>query len=231
MADKVLLDTNEHIDYFINKFKVKKNKFIRVLVGSDGDIIKENLKNEHLDRDYFLIHFHGTFIPLQGVEYIIKAAKLLERENIKFNIIGKGQTYKKIIKLKDDLNLNNINFIDSVPYERLGEYIAKADICLGIFGNTKKAIRVIPNKIYEYMVVGRPFVTAKTRGVEEILIDGENVLFCNIADEKDLADKILKLKNDKELRDKIAKNANKLFNEKLTPKILVKKLITELNIK
>ena len=35
LADKILLDTNEHIKYFVKTFKIKRNKFIKVLVGTD----------------------------------------------------------------------------------------------------------------------------------------------------------------------------------------------------
>ena len=38
LADKILLDTNEHIKYFVKTFKVKKNKFIKVLIGADDSI-------------------------------------------------------------------------------------------------------------------------------------------------------------------------------------------------
>ncbi len=44
-------------------------------------------------------------------------------------------------------------------------------------------------------------------------------------DHLDLADKILELKNNQQLREKIAKGGYKLYQEKLRPVILVNKLI------
>ena len=38
LADKILLDTNEHIKYFVKTFKIKENKFIKVLIGADDSI-------------------------------------------------------------------------------------------------------------------------------------------------------------------------------------------------
>lgn len=38
LADKILLDTNEHIKYFVKTFKIKKDKFIKVLIGADDSI-------------------------------------------------------------------------------------------------------------------------------------------------------------------------------------------------
>src|SRR3989339_1747466 len=117
LADKILLDTNEHIDYFVKTFGVKKDKFIRVFVGSDDTVMYPRKKAEN---PVFTIHFHGHYIPLQGTEYIIRAAKILENENILFRMTGsRGQEYKKALNLASDLKLNNIKFLDSVSYSGL----------------------------------------------------------------------------------------------------------------
>jgi len=217
LADKILLDTNEHIKYFIKEFGIKKDKFIRVLVGTgDSNFYPQE---EGKKRKEFIVHFHGSYIPLQGVEYILRAANLLERENIKFNIIG-----SKIKKQYQNKEFSNAVFVDDVPYKELPNYMARADICLGIFGNTPKTQRVIPNKVYEAIAMKKPVITANTPAARELFTDRENILFCKTADPKDLARKILELKNDLSLRNKIAKNSYKLFNKKLTPKILGKKI-------
>jgi len=38
LADKILLDTNEHIKYFVKEFGIKKDKFIKVLIGADDSV-------------------------------------------------------------------------------------------------------------------------------------------------------------------------------------------------
>lgn len=38
LADKILLDTQTHIDYFIRTFKIKKRKLIKVLIGADDTV-------------------------------------------------------------------------------------------------------------------------------------------------------------------------------------------------
>ncbi|MFH1744862.1 MAG: glycosyltransferase [bacterium] len=226
-ADKILLDTDEHIQYFVDTFKIKKEKFIRVLVGADDKMFFPKAGNNTGGK--FIIEFHGKYIPLQGIEYIIEAAKILEKDNdIIFNIIGKGQTYAKIMELSRDLDVRNINFIDRVPYEEIPDYISQASVCFGIFGNTKKTLRVIPNKIYESMAMAKAIITADTPAIKELFVNRENILFCKVADGKSLAEKILELKNNQELRDKIAKGAYKLFKERCTPRLLAAELLVEI---
>lgn len=38
LADRILLDTNAHIDYFVKTFRVRKSKFIKVLIGADDAV-------------------------------------------------------------------------------------------------------------------------------------------------------------------------------------------------
>ena len=89
--------------------------------------------------------------------------------------------------------------------------IVEADLCLGIFGNTDKAKRVIPNKVYECLAVGKPVITADTPAIRELFEDGE-LVFVSVADHISLAKAIMALKNDESLaRDMCAKKVIKSF--------------------
>ena len=123
------------------------------------------------------------------MEYIIKAAKILEKyPKIRFNLIGNGQDKKECLRLAKKLSIKNINFIDCVPYSDLANYINKSDICLGIFGNTQKTKMVIPNKVIEALACDKPIITGDTSAIHEI--SDNNIILCNIADSEDLANKI-----------------------------------------
>lgn len=214
LADIIILDTDENIKYFAKTFGGKRSKFRRLFIGS------ENLPclHEKVRGDNFMVHFHGYFIPLHGIEYIIRAAKILENENIVFRIIGRGQTYKQSRKLADDLGLSNVTFIDPVPRNDIQKYICGSSIVLGVFGDTDKALRVIPNKVYDALASGRALITADTPAARELLEGEKNCLLCLVASPEDLAGKILELKNNHELREKISKGGRELFDQKLTPK-------------
>ena len=224
LADLILLDTNIHIDYFSKTFGIKNSKFIRVFVGTVDSMFYP--KPVQKTSDKFLVHFHGNFIPLQGVEYIIRAAGLLSNQDIQFQIIGQGQDYKRIKKIATELNLKNIIWIDRVAYEELSDYINKADICLGIFGETEKGKRVIPNKVYEAIAMSKPLISADTPAMRELFTNGEGVLFCKLVDSQDLTIKILELKNNEKLRNKIALDGYELFKKIAIPSKVVLSLMS-----
>ena len=222
LADRVLLDADEHIKYFIKTFSIKKEKFRRILVGTDETIFYPRDCQKNTDK--FLLLFQGTYIPLQGVEYMVRAAKLLEDKDVQLNIVGRLKNYGPAIELSRELNAKNVNFIDFIPQKELAEQMAQADVCLGFFGDTPKAKRCGAFKVTEALAMKKPILTADTPAMREFLQDRENCLFCRGADAEDLAEKILELKNNPVLREKIAENGYKVYQERLTPRVLGREL-------
>lgn len=218
LADAVLLEVQAYADYFAETFKISKKKFHVIFVGCDDTVIFP--REQHKDTDDFLVHFHGTYIPAQGIPYIIDAARSLMHEHVHFNIIGRRDHYAGVIEDSKKRGINNITFIDFVPYATLADYMAQADACLGMFGNTEKAKRAGAFKIIEAMAMRKPLVTADTPAIREFLTDGETALLTPVADGKAIADAILKLKNDPALRQKLAGNGYALFRKRMTPRAL-----------
>lgn len=224
----VLFDTNAQISYVAKKFNIPVQKFRRVFVGTDDTVFKPHEQKD--SHGNFIVHFHGTFIPLHGIEYIIDAAKLLENDpEIIFEIIGDGQERKGIeAKLAAVGGGKNIRLFPKMSYEELASSMIRADICLGIFGTTSKATIVIPNKVFEALASERALITMKSEAINELALDGQNMLLCNPGDPRDIAHKILLLRQDMVLRNKIALHGYQLFTKELTPSILVKHLIATL---
>jgi glycosyltransferase involved in cell wall biosynthesis len=223
LSSVILLDTNSHIKYFVEHFNIPISKFRRVFVGTNPDIfypIKENVDRK------FTVHFHGTYIPLQGIEYIVRTAKLLEDyEDIQFRILGNGQEYQKIQDLSQSLKIQNIKFLDKVDLAELNTYINNSDICLGIFGDGSKTDMVIPNKIYEYTACGKPVITAETSAIKELFTNKENILLCNKSDPQSIADSIMLLYKDNILREVVAGAGYGIFKRHAKPRIVVKNLL------
>jgi len=228
-ADTILLDTNTYIDYFVKTFKSRKKKFIRVLIGADNDIFYPRANIDKQEKEKFIVHFHGKFIPVQGVLYILWAANILKpHKDIFFQLIGSGQDYKAAKKIVDDRNLYNVKLYGYEPYEKFIPRMAKADISLGNFGNSDKVLRVVANKSYETIAMGMPLLSADAPAMREVFTNRRDVLFCQRANPKDLAEKILELKGNKALRENIAKNGYQIFNRLLTPDLIGAQLIKDL---
>ena len=213
LADVVIVDTAAHARWFSETFSLPPEKIKVFYICADADLFRPAAKTER--KGEFVMEFHGGFIPLQGVEHIVKAAKILEnRPGIKFRFLGKGMTLETARGLSEKLGLKNVEFIEEfVPIEKVPVFINESDVALGIFGTVGKTFRVIPNKAFEALACGKPLITCQTAAAGEMLKDGENALLCRAGDSIDLADKILKLKNDAGLRRRLAENGLKTFQK------------------
>lgn len=106
--------------------------------------------------------FYGRMIPLHGLDTILKAAKLLEPDGIPFHLIGEGQ-----VDLQRHPHPSNVRWTPGVPYEDLPGLVAAAAVCLGLFGTSDKAARVVPHKVYEAAAMAKAIVSADTPAMRE----------------------------------------------------------------
>jgi len=220
VADLVLLDTNAHIKHFRTKFGVRADKFRCVPVGADDGCYRPLPKSG--EDGLFKVLYFGKYIPLHGVEYIVRAAKELEGcADIIFEFIGKGQRYEAVRAMADELDLGNIAWVEEwLDPPALARRIAEADVCLGIFGTSKKAKLVIPTKVYVALAMGKPVITGDSPAAREFLVNGENALLCEMGNPQALARAVLLLKRDAQLRRKLAEQGYRCFREKFSPKAI-----------
>ena len=226
LSDVVIADTRQHRQYYHERFNIPADKIDIVYIGYDDELFQPRRSRlEQGEPSPFTVVFTGSFIPLHGIDYILKAAKILEEhQDIRFEFAGAGQTYKAMLSLADNLGLENCVFSGPVPLLQIPELLANADICLGIFGETEKTTRVIPNKVYEGLAMKKPVLTGDSPAIREVFHDQEHLLVCNCADEHSLADAIVKLKRDDLLRTNIAEAGYQAVRERFTPQALGKQL-------
>lgn len=229
LSNKVFLDTNAHIDYFVKTFGLDRNKFGRIFVGADDSVFYPR-KCEKND-DIFRVFYYTTFHPLHGVEYIIKAAKKLEmHDDIMFRIIGGGMEYNKTESLVRELNIKNIEFISKMPYQEfyknLPLEIANSDLCLGgPFSNIDKGKRVISEKTFEFIAMKKPVIVGDSFGNRELFENRKNSLMVEHANSDALANAILELKEDKDLRSHIADEGYRTFKDICTSSVIGKEIV------
>ncbi len=223
LADIVLIDTEQHADYYSRTFGVPKSKFRSIHIGADTDLFYPEQQNKNDGR--FYVTFVGTFIPLQGVRYIIQAAQLLAGyPEIRFEFVGSGQTYHEVRRLADELRVKTAFFSGPVAPEEVPDKMAEGDICLGIFGDTEKTKRVIPNKVFEAMALAKPVMTGDTPAARSLLTHRKNAFLVPVADPKAIAEGIVELMKDSELRQRIARNGLETFRAAATPERLGREL-------
>ena len=154
LADVVLADTVENARYMAEQFGVSSNRIVVLPVGANEVIFYENAVPDWSDATVerpLDVLFYGKFIPLHGIETIVRAARLVEERGIpaRFELVGTGQTYREMRELATGLNVSNITWTEWIAEEQLGDRLRRADVALGVFSGGPKAGRVVPNKVYQ----------------------------------------------------------------------------------
>ena len=233
MARVVLLDTWTHARYFVKTFGLPESRFRRVPIGADDGIFRPT-EGAAAAGGEFIVEFHGTFIPLQGIETILEAAKVLEDiHDIRFRIIGGGQTKRRMQELADHLALKNLVFVGPLPQTSengpsVVSELGAASVVLGIFGTGRKTDLVVPNKVYEGMACAKPVVTADTTAVRELLTCGRHVACVPPGDAEALAKKIRELRTDAALRNALAQEARRSYVSDFSPRPVAESLLNDL---
>jgi glycosyltransferase involved in cell wall biosynthesis len=166
LADIILVDTDQHGQYFSTTFGISGPKFITVPVGAEQLFWDaRNRPAVSLPLDIFpprYALFYGQLIPLHGIDTILEAVSLTERVSIPWVIVGRGQDEAAIRKYIERQAPKNMTWIPWVDYHSLPDMIRRATVSLGIFGRSDKAARVIPNKMFQILAAGGSIITRES---------------------------------------------------------------------
>lgn len=206
LADVSLADTRAHLEYFRAHLAAPGTRMRVLPVGYDDETFPP--APQPPDAAGVRVLFYGSYLPLHGVESIVDAAQALRHEtDIRFELVGGGQTFGAVARRVREAGLSNVTLEPRVDPASLPARITRAAICLGIFGRTPKASRVVPNKVYQCMGMGRAVVTADTPASREFFADGVHAALVPPGDGAALAARILALARDPRARRRMGESA------------------------
>jgi len=216
-ADRVIADTPAHADYFVQVLGVDRSKVDVIYVGAEETLFRPGPLPPESPQGPREVLFYGSFIPLQGPQVVVEAAKLYQGPPLKWVLLGQGP-FRSTCE-QSAAGHEAIRFEDWLAYEKLPERIRRADILLGVFGTTPKAGRVIPNKVFQSLACGRAVVTRAAESYPESLLTMESsgLVWVPAGDARALADKVAALASDaarlRQLGEAAAATSRQYFSE------------------
>ena len=196
-ADIVMVDTEEHRETVPEKYR---HKAVVVYVGAPGawhaaaDEAPAGSESSGDERRPLKVVFYGLYTPLQGTPVIGEALGRIAGAPVEVTMIGHGQD-EAATKRAAAAN-TSVRWLDWVPAAELPALVAAHDVCLGIFGTTTKARRVVPNKVYQGLAAGCAVTTSDTGPQRRALDDGDAVVFVPAGDPHALAEALRSLASD-----------------------------------
>jgi glycosyltransferase involved in cell wall biosynthesis len=180
----------------------------------------------------FLLLYAGILGYAQGLEIILHAAdKLRNYSHLKFVIIGTGPEKDKLLRLKDEMELSNVYFLDTVSKDRMPFIIKDIDVSIVPLRKIDLFKGAIPSKIFEILALAKPvllgvegearalFINQAEAGIffepanADELIKGIMYLFNNPKDTTDMGENGRRFVSEHFNRDHIASDFWRKLNE------------------
>lgn len=194
----------------------------------------EFFKPENRDIEYrkeiglegkFAVCYAGIHGIAQGLEVIIKAADIIKEEKqIQIVFIGEGPEKQKLINMTKEKKLNNITFLPLQPKKNMPRIIASMDATIIPLKKLDLFKGALPSKMFEALSSELPIILAAEGEAERLINTAHAGLVVEPENEKEIAEAVLKLYNNEELRKQLGKNGREYVSKNYSRDIIARKL-------
>jgi SAM-dependent methyltransferase len=168
--------------------------------------------------------FYGLYTPLQGTPVIGAALSRIAGAPIEVTMVGGGQD-APAARAAAGAN-QAVRWLDWVPAADLPALVAGHDVCLGIFGTGAKALRVVPNKVFQGVAAGCAIVTSDTAPQRRAL--GDAAVLVPAGDPEALAKALRQLADDRTELARLRHKAHRLARQRFAAGQIVAPLTDKL---
>lgn len=147
----------------------------------------------------------------KGIGYLIGAIKLLDSKYplLRLKIVGEGDAKEALEKQAQDLGLRGkIEFTGRMKHDKLSRIYCDSQIFV-----LPSLNEGMSNTMLEALASGLPIIATDTGGTKELVKDGENGFIVRMKDDHDIAEKIERLINDRELCREMSKKSRERAEE------------------
>lgn len=187
---------------------------IRGMTNSRIHVIPNGIDIEHFNKsqmNYPICHpsifFVGMLKKVKGVEILLKAMQIVLNRISKAHlyIAGTGPQESELKKIAEKLNImNNVTFLGFVSEDYKYSLYKSTDI--SVFPSLYEPFGIV---LLEAMVCGKAVVASNVGGIPSIVDNGNTGLLFESGNSQELAQKIILLLEDKNLRERLGENGLK----------------------
>ena len=165
----------------------------------------------HKSIEHPIILFIGNLEKLKDIDSLIKAIPIIKKSipNIRVFIGGEGSEENKLKKLAKKLNIEeNVKFLGFASGDYKYSWYKTADLC--VIPSLYETFGIV---CLEAMACGKPVVASNIGGIPFVVEDRETGLLFECGNAKDLAEKVIFLLQNEELREKMGEAGRKRAEE------------------
>lgn len=155
----------------------------------------------HKSIEHPSILYVGGLTKIKGIDILLNAVPLIIKKipNLHIYIAGSGPEGGNLKGLVKELNIEeNVKFLGFISEEEKFSYYKSVDVCA--FPSKYEPFGIV---LLEAMACGKPVVASNVGGIPFVVEDGKTGLLFESGNVEELAEKIIMLLRDEELREKM----------------------------
>ncbi|WP_346848623.1 MULTISPECIES: glycosyltransferase family 4 protein [unclassified Clostridium] len=207
-----------------------KNKVHIITNGVDTEFFKKENKSEEFREsigieDKFAVVYAGIHGIAQGLEVLVDAAEIIKEEKeIQIVFIGEGPEKPMLMNRVKEKKLENVTFLPMQHKKDMPKIIASMDATVVPLKKLDIFKGALPSKMFENLASEIPIVLAVEGEAENLINSAKAGIVVEPENSKEIAEAILRLYKDKELREKLGENGREYAIRNFSREAIARKL-------
>ncbi len=210
-------------------YNVDPSKVRIVPNGVDPEKFKPQENPATLKRQFGLddkpvVLFVGNLIPRKGLPFLLEAAKKIvkEQSDVRFVVVGDGPLKNQLTSDLKNANLSgNFTLFSRLNEDELAAMYGCADVF--VLPSVQEGQGIV---LLEAQAAGKPVVAFNIGGVNEAVVNGETGLLVGRGNSSELADALLRLLSDDDLREKMGAAGRQFVMQNYTWDICAQRMLS-----
>lgn len=220
-------------DTYVNRtLSVNKKGIIgiSVFLGNDGALFESEKGKYNVERngDELLLCYVGGLKDSYDIRCVIDAMAIVKtnkqfNQKVKFVVIGDGPYRLRFEQYAKERQIS-CTFLGNKPYTEMASLLCSCDMCINPI--VKGSAASIINKVGDYALSGLPVINTQESPEYRALIDEYQCgINCECSNAEQVADAVVKLASDKDLRNRMSEGSRRLAKEKFDRRNTYMKII------
>lgn len=219
-TDGILTVCQSLRDYFEPRWNRKVEVLRNCPMKEHFEVNRENVITREtlgLKESDFVLIYQGDINPGRGLHFLLEVMKQLP-DNYQLLIVGDGMLRQELEQSSSDRK--NVHFTGRVPYMQLQYYTRLADVGVNLIEPINASKRLsLPNKLFEYMACGVPFVSNNLPEPRMLVEEYGTGILVEMDEAREVANAFIQLNENKAKRLQMSEKGKSSFHEKLNWKV------------
>ena len=181
----------------------------------------EMMKSFDLSPESFKVIHFGSLGLANGAKYIVEAAKILKNNTeIVFLFVGGGSMEAELVDFCKENELSNVKFLGRFSLKDTSEIVNFSDVSIVSFLDLPILYTNSPNKLFDSLSAAKPIIVNSAGWTKDLIEDNACGYYVNPNNPNELVEKLLFLRSNPDIVQKMGRRSRKLAETKYDKSIL-----------